>query len=37
MKLVVEPGKFNVYIGSSSTDIKLEESFILADKQIIDR
>jgi len=33
MEFVVEPGKFNVYIGSSSTDVRLESSFILTDKQ----
>jgi beta-glucosidase len=34
MNFVVEPGKFNIFIGSSSTDIRLEGSFILTDKQL---
>ncbi len=32
MKHIVEPGRFNVYIGSSSEDIKLNGSFILINK-----
>jgi beta-glucosidase len=37
MNFVVEPGKFNILIGSSSTDIRLTGSFILTDKQLNER
>lgn len=31
MKRVVEPGEFNIMIGASSTDIRLEEKLVVKD------